>query len=228
MIEFKGLKKSYGTRTLFEGLDLCLAKGEIISILGPSGCGKSTLLRICCGLDEPDDGLRILNNTVIEHGTIVPEIAMLFQQPVLFPHLNVGKNIALGTDAGISNERRNEQVSTALNFVDMEGLEEKNIATLSGGEAQRVAFARALLQSPQLMLLDEPFASLGLEQRHRLAQETRTLLKKRLITTIHVTHDSEEAEIMADRVISWKDLTISSQIRPTPMKEDEQGRDSEE
>jgi ABC-type Fe3+/spermidine/putrescine transport system ATPase subunit len=228
MIEFKGLKKSYGTRTLFEDLDLCLDKGEIISILGPSGCGKSTLLRICCGLDEPDDGLRILNNTVIEHGTIVPEIAMLFQQPVLFPHLNVGKNIALGTDTGLSKERRNEQVSTALNFVDMEGLEEKNIATLSGGEAQRVAFARALLQSPQLMLLDEPFASLGLEQRHRLAQETRTLLKKRLITTIHVTHDSEEAEIMADRVISWKDLTISSQIRPTPMKEDEQGRDSEE
>ena len=228
MIEFKGLKKSYGTRTLFEDLDLFLAKGEIISILGPSGCGKSTLLRICCGLDEPDDGLRILNNTVIEPGTIVPEIAMLFQQPVLFPHLNVGKNIALGTDTGLSNERRNEQVSTALNFVDMEGLEEKNIATLSGGEAQRVAFARALLQSPQLMLLDEPFASLGLEQRHRLAQETRTWLKKRLITTIHVTHDSEEAEIMADRVISWKDLTISSQIRPTPMKEDEQGRDSEE
>ena len=228
MIEFKGLKKSYGTRTLFEDLDLCLDKGEIISILGPSGCGKSTLLRICCGLDEPDDGLRILNNTVIEHGTIVPEIAMLFQQPVLFPHLNVGKNIALGTDTGLSKERRNEQVSTALNFVDMEGLEEKNIATLSGGEAQRVAFARALLQSPQLMLLDEPFASLGLEQRHRLAQETRTLLKKQLITTIHVTHDSEEAEIMADRVISWKDLTISSQIRPTPMKEDEQGRDSEE
>ena len=228
MIELKGLKKSYGDRILFNGLDLSLAQGEIVSILGPSGCGKSTLLRICCGLDEPDDGQRMLDGRLIEHGRIIPEIAMLFQRPVLFPHLSVGKNIGLGADPKISNALRYEQVSSALKFVDMKGLEDKNVGTLSGGEAQRVAFARALLQSPQLMLLDEPFASLGLEQRHRLAQETRELLKKRLITTIHVTHDSEEAEIMADRVISWKDLTMSSQTKPTPMKEDDQGRDSEE
>ena len=115
-----------------------------------------------------------------------------------------------------------------LNFVDMPGTENKNITTLSGGEAQRVAFARALLQSPKVMLLDEPFASLGLEQRHRLARDTRKRLKERGITTIHVTHDQEEAVIMADRVISWKELLSSSQSIPTPMKEDIQGADSEE
>ena len=228
MIEIKNLRKSYGNRTLFEELNLYLAKGEIVSILGPSGCGKSTLLRICCGLEVPDEGVRVLNGTAIEDGQIVPEIAMLFQQPVLFPHLNVGKNIALGTEVGLSNHERSELVSSVLRFVDMDGLEEKKVATLSGGEAQRVAFARALLQSPQLMLLDEPFASLGLEQRHRLAKETRKRLKDRLITTIHVTHDSEEAEIMADRVISWKELNIPSQIKPTPMKEDDQAKFSEE
>ena len=228
MIEIKNLRKSYGNRTLFEELNLYLAKGEIVSILGPSGCGKSTLLRICCGLEVPDEGVRVLNGTAIEDGQIVPEIAMLFQQPVLFPHLNVGKNIALGTEVSLSNHDRSELVSSVLRFVDMEGLEEKKVATLSGGEAQRVAFARALLQSPQLMLLDEPFASLGLEQRHRLAKETRKRLKDRLITTIHVTHDSEEAEIMADRVISWKELNIPSQIKPTPMKEDDQAKFSEE
>ena len=82
MIEIKNLRKSYGNRILFEELNLYLAKGEIVSILGPSGCGKSTLLRICCGLEVPDEGVRVLNGTAIEDGQIVPEIAMLFQQPV--------------------------------------------------------------------------------------------------------------------------------------------------
>jgi len=228
MINLKYLKKSYGDRTLFENLDLHLDDGEIISILGPSGCGKSTLLRICCGLIEPDEGVREVDGEVIENGITTPDIAMLFQQPVLFPHLTVGKNIALGAESGIANDELANIVSSVLKFVDMPGTETKNVATLSGGEAQRVAFARALLQSPKLMLLDEPFASLGLEQRHRLAKETRNQLKQRGITTIHVTHDSEEAEIMADRVISWRELYASSQTTPTPMKEEVQGKNSEQ
>ena len=228
MIELIQLTKAYGERTLFEGLNLRCEKGEIVSILGPSGCGKSTLLRICCGLIEADAGERRTDEGRIENGTISPTIAMLFQQPVLFPHLNVGKNVGLGGEQGIAKDELLKQISAVLNFVDMPGTEGKNITTLSGGEAQRVAFARALLQSPNVMLLDEPFASLGLEQRHRLARETRKRLKERGITTIHVTHDEEEAVIMADRVISWKDLLSSSQSIPTPMKEETQGTDSEE
>lgn len=228
MIELKQLTKRYGERTLFEGLNLRCEKGEIVSILGPSGCGKSTLLRICCGLIEADAGERWTTDGLIESGIITPSIAMLFQQPVLFPHLNVGKNVGLGGEKGVVKEELRQQISAILNFVDMPGTENKNITTLSGGEAQRVAFARALLQSPKVMLLDEPFASLGLEQRHRLARDTRKRLKERGITTIHVTHDQEEAVIMADRVISWKELLSSSQSIPTPMKEDIQGADSEE
>jgi len=228
MIELKNLTKAFDERTLFNGLNLRCEKGEIVSILGPSGCGKSTLLRICCGLIEADAGERWTDDSIIENGLISPTIAMLFQQPVLFPHLNVGRNIALGGGNEISKNELSKQVTAVLNFVDMPGTEGKNITTLSGGEAQRVAFARALLQSPNVMLLDEPFASLGLEQRHRLARDTRKRLKSRSITTIHVTHDEEEAVIMADRVISWKELLSSSQTIPTPMKEDEQAVDSEE
>ena len=228
MIELKNLTKAFDERTLFNGLNLRCEKGEIVSILGPSGCGKSTLLRICCGLIEADAGERWTDDGIFENGVISPTIAMLFQQPVLFPHLNVGRNIALGGGNEISKNELSKQVTAVLNFVDMPGTEGKNITTLSGGEAQRVAFARALLQSPNVMLLDEPFASLGLEQRHRLARDTRKRLKSRSITTIHVTHDEEEAVIMADRVISWKELLSSSQSIPTPMKEDEQAVDSEE
>lgn len=228
MIELKNLTKAFDKRTLFDGLNLRCEKGEIVSILGPSGCGKSTLLRICCGLSEADAGERWTDDGIIENGVISPTIAMLFQQPVLFPHLNVGRNIALGGGNEISKDELSKQVTAVLNFVDMAGTERKNITTLSGGEAQRVAFARALLQSPSVMLLDEPFASLGLEQRHRLARDTRKRLKSRSITTIHVTHDEEEAVIMADRVISWKELLSSSQSIPTPMKEDGQAVDSEE
>ena len=228
MIELKNLTKAFDERTLFNGLNLRCEKGEIVSILGPSGCGKSTLLRICCGLIEADAGERWTDDGIIENCVISPTIAMLFQQPVLFPHLNVGRNIALGGGNEISKNELSKQVTAVLNFVDMPGTEGKNITTLSGGEAQRVAFARALLQSPNVMLLDEPFASLGLEQRHRLARDTRKRLKSRSITTIHVTHDEEEAVIMADRVISWKELLSSSQTIPTPMKEDEQAVDSEE
>jgi ABC-type Fe3+/spermidine/putrescine transport system ATPase subunit len=228
MIELKNLTKAFDERTLFNGLNLRCEKGEIVSILGPSGCGKSTLLRICCGLIKADAGERWTDDGIIENGVISPTIAMLFQQPVLFPHLNVGRNIALGGGNEISKNELSKQVTAVLNFVDMPGTEGKNITTLSGGEAQRVAFARALLQSPNVMLLDEPFASLGLEQRHRLARDTRKRLKSRSITTIHVTHDEEEAVIMADRVISWKELLSSSQTIPTPMKEDEQAVDSEE
>ena len=228
MIELKNLTKAFDERTLFNGLNLRCEKGEIVSILGPSGCGKSTLLRICCGLIEADAGERWTDDGIIENGVISPTIAMLFQQPVLFPHLNVGRNIALGGGNEISKNELSKQVTAVLNFVDMPETEGKNITTLSGGEAQRVAFARALLQSPNVMLLDEPFASLGLEQRHRLARDTRKRLKSRSITTIHVTHDEEEAVIMADRVISWKELLSSSQTIPTPMKENEQAVDSEE
>ncbi|MCH1540883.1 MAG: ATP-binding cassette domain-containing protein [Candidatus Poseidonia sp.] len=206
MFELKNLRKSFGERVLFEKLMLEIGEHEIVSILGPSGCGKTTLLRICCGLDEADEGEILLRESLLARRIINPEIGMLFQRPVLYPHLDVGANVGLGYPHGAPNEKKSEAVEEVLTFVNLGGFQGRNIGQLSGGEAQRVAFARALLQSPNVMLLDEPFASVDTEQRLALASQTRTWLKERSISAIHVTHDEEEANRMADRIIRWSDL----------------------
>ena len=134
---------------------------------------------------------------------------MLFQQPVLYPHLNVAQNIALGVGNTVPKKAVSTKVDSVLNAVGLEGFNQRGTAGLSGGEAQRVAFARALLQKPKVMLLDEPFASVDVERRMALATMTRTHLKERTITTVHVTHDREEALVLSDRIIEWNDLVGS-------------------
>ena len=198
-----------GEWTVFERLSLTINEGEIVSILGPSGCGKTTLLRACCGLERLEEGNRRLDDNLLPLDTIVPEITMLFQQPVLYPHLNVAQNIALGGGNTVPKKALATKVNAVLNAVGLEGFNQRGTAGLSGGEAQRVAFARALLQEPKVMLLDEPFASVDVERRMELAKMTRNHLKERNITTVHVTHDREEARVLSDRIIEWNDLVGS-------------------
>jgi ABC-type Fe3+/spermidine/putrescine transport system ATPase subunit len=188
----------------FEDLDLAVETGEIVSILGPSGCGKTTLLRACCGLQTLTNGERHLDGTSLENATIVPEITMLFQQPVLYPHLNVAQNIMLGASKDLGKAATNERVDKVLAAVGLDEFHLRGVAGLSGGEAQRVAFGRALMQEPKVILLDEPFASVDVKRRLELAKMTRKHLKERNITTIHVTHDQKEAELMADRIVQWE------------------------
>lgn len=195
-----------GDWTVFERLSLSVDEGEIVSILGPSGCGKTTLLRACCGLEQLREGERRLAGDVLPNNTIVPEITMLFQQPVLYPHLNVAQNIGLGAGKTTQKKALESGVDAVLKAVGLEGFNQRGTAGLSGGEAQRVAFGRALLQEPNVLLLDEPFASVDIERRMALAEMTRTHLKERNITTVHVTHDREEANILSDRIIEWKGL----------------------
>ena len=195
-----------GQWLVFESLDLRVDVGEIVSILGPSGCGKTTLLRACCGLERLEKGARILDDEELQNATIHPDITMLFQQPVLYPHLNVSQNMALGADTNVSKTQKKERIHEVLDAIGLEGFELRGVAGLSGGEAQRVAFGRALMQEPKLIMLDEPFASVDVKRRLELASMTRTHLKQRNITALHVTHDEEEATVLSDRIIHWKEL----------------------
>ena len=209
MFELEAGSKRYGMVNLFTNLDLRMEHGEIVSILGPSGCGKTTLLRTICGLESLDGGRRRLNGALLVNGELHPNITMLFQQPVLYPHLTVAQNIGLGAPQGLKKQERQTAVSDVLEALGMPGFENRGIAQLSGGEAQRVAFGRALLQCPKLMLLDEPFASVDVKRRLELTTMTRTHLKNRNIAALHVTHDVEEAKLLSDRMIHWTDLVTT-------------------
>lgn len=218
--EISNASVQLGDWIVFKNLNLTIQPGEIVSILGPSGCGKTTLMRACCGLESLTNGQRNFKGASLENGTIVPEITMLFQQPVLYPHLNVSQNIALGASKDIGKSAINQRVDEVLKAIGLPDFHRRGVEGLSGGEAQRVAFGRALMQEPNMILLDEPFASVDVKRRLALAEMTREHLKERGITTLHVTHDVEEATILADRVVQWQDLLSGEQGMPTPKKEE--------
>jgi ABC-type sugar transport system ATPase subunit len=218
--EISNASVQLGDWIVFKNLNLTIQQGEIVSILGPSGCGKTTLMRACCGLESLTNGQRNFKGASLENGTIVPEITMLFQQPVLYPHLSVSQNIALGASKDIGKSAINQRVDEVLKAIGLPDFHRRGVEGLSGGEAQRVAFGRALMQEPNMILLDEPFASVDVKRRLALAEMTREHLKERGITTLHVTHDVEEATILADRVVQWQDLLSGEQGMPTPKKEE--------
>ena len=186
---------------IFSDLKMNLNFGEIVALLGPSGCGKTTLLRMICGLEELSQEEIFFANDADEN------IGYIFQKPILYPHLNVGRNVELGIAGKLSREEKRRLVDEELKFVGLEGFYQRKIDSLSGGEAQRVAIARALLAKPSLLLMDEPFSSLDLKTKTRITSEVRDLLKQKNIPCIHVTHDPDEADIIADRVLSWSEIT---------------------
>lgn len=194
MLSCKGLRKSFD-KVLFDDFNLDLQSGEIIAITGPSGCGKTTLLRCICGLEDLDEGRIVLDDRDITN-TLAEErgIGLIFQRPVLYPHLDVKGNLKLGS--------QDCDVSATLAEVDLIGFENRRVETLSGGEGQRIALARALLAKPSLLLLDEPFSSLDEELSDKLLSDVRGLLKARNCPAILVTHNHDIAKKFADSVIS--------------------------
>jgi ABC-type nitrate/sulfonate/bicarbonate transport system ATPase subunit len=201
VLEIKNLAKSFDEVCVFSGLNLRLDGNEIVAILGPSGCGKSTLLRCIVGLEEAERGEIRFASKRREEG-----VGYLFQQPILYPHLNVAANIALGFKAKPSKKERQRTIARELESVELDGFESRRVESLSGGEAQRIALLRAMLGQPEVLLLDEPFSALDLETRRSITVQTRKWLKQRNTAAIHVTHDPEEAELMADRVVPWQAL----------------------
>jgi ABC-type Fe3+/spermidine/putrescine transport system ATPase subunit len=194
MLSCKGLVKSFD-KMLFEDFNLELQSGEIVAITGPSGCGKTTLLRCICGLEDLDEGRIVLDGKDITN-TLAEDrgIGLIFQRPVLYPHLDVKGNLKLGS--------QDCDVSATLAEVDLIGFENRRVETLSGGEGQRIALARALLANPSVLLLDEPFSSLDEELSDKLLSDVRGLLKARNCPAILVTHNHDVAKKFADSVIS--------------------------
>ncbi len=206
IISITNVSKKFSDLELFENLNLVVNKEEIIAIIGPSGCGKTTILRMICGLEKEYTGTIEFEGKDICETQNQDKIGFIFQKPILFPHLNVGKNILLGCKQKGNKKFYNEIIDRELDFIGLPGFAKRKVESLSGGESQRVALARALLANPELLLLDEPFSSLDVSSRRTLATETRHFIKSKKKTAIHVTHDEEEAKIIADRVIYWEDL----------------------
>jgi thiamine transport system ATP-binding protein len=194
----------FGERVVLDAVDLHVAAGEIVALLGPSGSGKSTLLRVIAGIVPADSGRVVLDGVDITHTpTHRRSIGMVFQDEQLFPHMDVAGNAGFGLRmAGVEKRVREERVAQLLELVGLAGFGSRRIDGLSGGERKRVALARSLAPQPKLLLLDEPLTGLDRELHDRLAVEVRTILESTNTTAVWVTHDPDEAALVAGRTVA--------------------------
>jgi sulfonate transport system ATP-binding protein len=199
MLSIANVSKTYPNHVrALEGVTLDVAPGEIVAIVGGSGCGKSTLLRAISGLDRPTKGIVHLDDAIIKEPH--EKIGIIFQEPRLLPWLTVAENVGFGLSHLSAAERR-ERVARALDRVGLADKADAWPRELSGGQAQRVAIARALVPQPEVLLLDEPFSALDAFTRADLQDHLLDLWADTRPTLILVTHDVEEAIVLADRII---------------------------
>ncbi|MDY2657769.1 MAG: ABC transporter ATP-binding protein [Candidatus Limiplasma sp.] len=207
LIDLKGVSKEFdGTRVL-SNIDLYVRKKEFVTLLGPSGCGKTTTLRIIGGFEYPTEG------TVLFEGRDITDmppykrrVNTVFQKYALFPHLNVQENIAFGLKiAKVPRDEIKKRVDRMLDLVNLSGYGKRSVDQLSGGQQQRIAIARALVNEPEVLLLDEPLGALDLKLRKEMQLELKSMQQRLGITFIYVTHDQEEALTMSDTVVVMRD-----------------------
>ncbi|MBD5632451.1 MAG: ABC transporter ATP-binding protein [Clostridia bacterium] len=236
IIELIDVKKVFDDETIaVDCFNLQVKKGEFVTFLGPSGCGKTTTLRMIAGFELPTSGKILLNGEDISN--LPPNkrpVNTVFQKYALFPHLNVYENIAFGLRLKkVENTYQNKdgatytkkekltkseidkKVKKALEIVDLEGFEKRSVSTLSGGQQQRIAIARAIVNEPEILLLDEPLGALDLKMRKEMQIELKKMHKKLGITFIYVTHDQEEALTMSDKIVVINDGDIQQIGTPT-------------
>ncbi len=219
MLSVRGISKRFGTTMALDDVSLDVAD-ETVAILGPSGCGKSTLLRVIAGLEQPDSGRVLWDDTDITDTPVhLRDFGLMFQTFALFPHRTVGQNVAFGLEMDdVPAPERQRRVREALEWVGMADMADRKIDGLSGGEKQRVALARTLSPRPRLVMLDEPLGSLDRLIRDRLLHEIRQLLHETTTPAIYVTHDHDEARSVAGRIAlmrggriiqqgTWSELT---------------------
>lgn len=203
--------KRFGSHHALDGVSLEVGAGDAVVVLGPSGCGKTTLLRLIAGLEVPDGGDIYLSGAHVAgtgHNFVPPhqrEIGFVFQDLALWPHLTVRKNLEFVL-ASVKTPRaeRTQRVHEVLSLVRIELLSGRYPHELSGGEQQRVALARALAGRPRLLLLDEPLSSLDPELRGTVRAELARLQRDLLVTLVYVTHDREDAAVLADSVVEMR------------------------
>ncbi len=236
IIELIDVRKVFDDETVaVDCFNLQVKKGEFVTFLGPSGCGKTTTLRMIAGFDIPTSGKILLNGEDISR--LPPNkrpVNTVFQKYALFPHLNVYENIAFGLRLKkkenkyknangdeyvkvqkLTKAEIDKKVKTALEIVDLEGFEKRSVSTLSGGQQQRIAIARAIVNEPEILLLDEPLGALDLKMRKEMQIELKKMHKRLGITFIYVTHDQEEALSMSDKIVVINDGEIQQTGTPT-------------
>jgi sulfonate transport system ATP-binding protein len=200
-----GLRKSFGPREVLRDVHLRVGAGQFLAVVGPSGGGKTTLLRVLGGLEAPSAGLL----TVKRSDDAAPTVRLMFQEDRLLPWKNVFDNVAIG----VRTSDRLQRVEAALEAVGLGDRGREWPTVLSGGQRQRVALARALVHEPDLLLLDEPFGALDALTRARMQRLLEELWDRRRFTIVLVTHDPEEALLLADRVVVLLDGRVASDTR---------------
>ncbi|MBT3440375.1 MAG: iron(III) transport system ATP-binding protein [Brevundimonas sp.] len=216
MLSVSNLSISFDESQVLEEFNLNVESGDIFALLGDSGSGKSSALRFIAGLENAKNGSVVLDGANLSLNgahSVKPElreIGMVFQDYALFPHMTVFQNISFSIDH-LSKKSKTEKVTSLLELINLNGIEKKYPHQLSGGEQQRVSLARALANSPKLLLLDEPFSSLDKSHRDELVKDVRSILKNQLVTSILVTHDEAEAMAFADKIgkIEKKQLLLN-------------------
>ena len=208
MLDCQNLVITYESTPVLQNLSIYIGSGEVVALTGPSGSGKTTLLRCIAGLEVVESGTILLSGEEITSKPAhLRRIGLVFQDNQLFPHLNVAKNISYSLMIqGTKQKLMDEKVAEVLELVGLTHLSKREVFKLSGGEAKRIAVARALVAQPKVLLLDEPLNGLDKELHARLLADLGTLLRLRGTTTLHVTHDQDEANAIADRVLDICDL----------------------
>lgn len=203
LIDLQHISKSYDGTMVLDDLNLTVKQNSFVTLLGPSGCGKTTTLRIIGGFETPDTGKVLFEGQDITH--ISPNkrpLNTVFQKYALFTHMSIAENIAFGLK--IKNKSKDyiqDKIKYALKLVNLDGYENRSVESLSGGQQQRIAIARAIVNEPQLLLLDEPLGALDLKLRQDMQYELIRLKNELGITFIYVTHDQEEALTMSDTIV---------------------------
>ncbi|HZU13975.1 MAG TPA: ABC transporter ATP-binding protein [Chloroflexota bacterium] len=220
-VRLEGASKRFGDVWALRPTDLEIARGEFFSLLGASGSGKTTTLRLIGGFEEPSAGrIYLQNRDVTSAAPYDRPVNTVFQDYALFPHMTVAENIGYGLKVKrVERKERARRVGDALDLVRLSGLDRRRPSQLSGGQRQRVALARALINTPAVLLLDEPLGALDLKLRREMQLELKRIQREVGITFIYVTHDQEEAMSMADRIAVMRDGTLEQVGPPSTVYE---------